>query len=384
MLKRLLFFLSISILLLFAPAMADDLRQSQQQLEQIRARINKAETALKTQRQSENDINRDLALLRGQLQQMDRRIEDIQKEQQRLRADIQRQQQLLSRSQEQVKGVGQRLERRLVALYKEGDSGLLKILFSTESATEMIQQYHYLTRVMENDADLISEFRAAIGQQQQHLQELNIMQTRQSQLLQQEQQQRTDVSTARNLQTRLLRQAHIENKRLQQELTRLREDATRLMTLIEQLKRTPPPPPPITAQAGDIIDISKHRGQLPWPVNGSVVIPFGTQKDKTLGTLYESNGVEIAARPRSEIRAVARGQVVYADYFKGYGNLVIVSHQGEYHTLYAQLDRLHKRTGDLIATGELLGVSGLSGRESMYFEIRHKGAPVNPLIWLKR
>lgn len=384
MLKRLLFFLMVSILLLFVPVMADDLRQSQQQLEQIRARIDKAETALKAQRQSENDISRDLALLRGQLQQMDRRIENIQQEQQRLRADIQRQQQLLSQSQEQVKGVGQRLERRLVALYKEGDSGLLKILFSTESPTEMIQQYHYLTRVMENDADLITEFRTAIAQQQQHLQELNIMQTRQSQLLQQEQQQRTDVTTARNLQTRLLGQAQSENKRLQQELTRLREDATRLMALIEQLKRTPPPPPPIVAQAGDIIDISKHRGQLPWPVNGSVVIPFGTQKDKTLGTLYESNGVEIAARPRSEIRAVARGQVVYADYFRGYGNLVIVSHQGEYHTLYAQLDRLHKKTGDLIATGELLGVSGLSGRESMYFEIRHKGAPVNPLIWLKR
>ena len=114
------------------------------------------------------------------------------------------------------------------------------------------------------------------------------------------------------------------------------------------------------------------------------MIGFGQQKDAKLGTYYESNGIEIATPPGSPIHAVAAGKIVFADYFKGYGNLFILSHPGGYHTLYAQTDKMRKKLGDQVSAGDLLGHSGLAGRDSIYFEIRSKGSPVNPLSWLKR
>lgn len=380
MLKRCLFFLVLVSVSWAGSVAADELSRNRQQLEQIRTRIEAAEATLESRHQSEQTISRDLALLTGQLQQVDQRVARLVREQQRLRQQQRAHQQKLEQSQSQVAAISMRLEQRLIALYKEGDSGLLKILFSAESPTQLMQQYHYLTRVMEKDAELMTEFRQAIQLRQQQLHELEALETQQQQLLEQEEQQRRHLVTARNLQSRLLQQARTDSRQLQRELEQLKEDAGQLTALIEQLQRRPPPEP---SHPADIVDFSSHRGKLPWPVDGAVTIQFGTQKDAQLGTFYESNGIEISAAPQTEVRAVAQGQVVYADYFKGYGNLVIVSHQGEFHTLYAQLNSLQRKTGDQVATGSVIGVSGLANRDSIYFEIRHQGAPVNPIKWLK-
>ncbi|MFO7764902.1 MAG: peptidoglycan DD-metalloendopeptidase family protein [Pelovirga sp.] len=361
---------------------ADDLNQTQQQLEQIRSRIERAEADMKAQRQSANDISRDLALINGQLQRIDDRIDHIKQEQQRLKKEEQQQQQQLDQSRSEAQQIGERLEQRLIALYKEGESGILKILFSADSPTELIQQYHYLTKVMENDRELLAEYRQAMATQQRQLERLTVLQRRQAELLQREEAEREEAVTARRLQGRLLEQARNQSRKLRDELATLKEDATRLTGLIDQLKaarvRTPDP-----ATSGPVVDFDRQRGQLMWPVDGSVLIRYGTQRDQKLGTFYESNGLEIAVRPGSQVRAVANGQVVYADFFRGYGNLLIISHEGEYHTLYAQLDKIHKKNGDAVATAEPVGQSGLSGRESIYFEIRHNGAPVDPMAWLQ-
>ncbi len=379
---RLVSRLLAGLIVLSIPVFADDLTQTQQQLEQIRTRIERAEADLGAQRQSENEISRDLALINGQLQRIDDRIVRIKQEQQRLRQEEQQQQRQLDQSRAQAEEVGSRLEQRLIALYKEGESGILKILFSAESPTELIQQYHYLTRVMENDRELLDEYRQAMQVQQRQLEQLTALQRQQADLLQREEAERQEAATARQLQSRLLQQAQRENKKLQEELVSLKEDATRLTGLIDELQaarvRTPAPAAP-----GPVVDFARQRGRLIWPTDGSVLIRFGTQRDQKLGTFYESNGLEIGVRPGSQVRAVANGQVVYADFFRGYGNLLIISHEGEYHTLYAQLDRIGKKTGDRVATAETVGQSGLAGRESIYFEIRHKGAPVDPLTWLQ-
>jgi septal ring factor EnvC (AmiA/AmiB activator) len=236
---------------------------------------------------------------------------------------------------------------------------------------------------MENDTLLLDEYRELISRQEEKLARLTLLQQRQSDLLQQEEAERKTAASTRTLQDRLLSQARSESKKLKAELADLQENAKQLGALVDKLKRSPPAAAP-AAQPGAAVDFSRQRGSLAWPLEGAVLISFGTQRDSKLGTFFESNGIEIAARPGSEVRSVANGQVVYADYFRGYGNLLIISHEGAYHTLYAQLDRIDKKTGDRVAAGAPIGRSGLAGRESIYFEIRHNGAPVNPLTWLKR
>jgi septal ring factor EnvC (AmiA/AmiB activator) len=117
-------------------------------------------------------------------------------------------------------------------------------------------------------------------------------------------------------------------------------------------------------------------------LKGALLVGFGTQKNSGFGTLYESQGIGISAAAGTKVKAVAAGKVVFASWFKGYGNLLIVSHPGGYHTLYAQTAKLLKQVGDEVGQGADLAVAGLPGGEGIYFEIRGNGAPLNPLAWL--
>jgi septal ring factor EnvC (AmiA/AmiB activator) len=113
-----------------------------------------------------------------------------------------------------------------------------------------------------------------------------------------------------------------------------------------------------------------------------VKVGFGTGRHAELGTLYESHGIEISASNDQPISAVWQGNVVFANWFKGYGNLLIVDHGSSYYTLYAQASRLAKKVGDLVQKGEIVAFSGFEGNDAVYFEIRRRGTPLDPADWL--
>ena len=371
------------LLLLISPGWADQ-SSNRSQLEKIRVRIDRAEADLKQKKKSELNVSRELALIKKTLDQVKQRIDELKTDLKKLRRETNQQQQLVKESQRGVKKIGSQLEKRLVALYKEGETGPLKILFSADSPTEMVQQYHYLTQVLQHDKELLTEYRQAIQVQQQSLVELKSLGQQKTELLEMEQQQQQVAGQGRRLQARLLKQARTAQKKIAHELAQLKENAARLKALIVRLEQEPVEQKPVATTGPVAGNFAVGRGKLGWPVKGRVVIGFGQQKDAKLGTYYESNGIEIATPPGSPIHAVAAGKIVFADYFKGYGNLFILSHPGGYHTLYAQTDKMRKKLGDQVSAGDLLGHSGLAGRDSIYFEIRSKGSPVNPLSWLKR
>lgn len=356
-----------------------DVVDSQKQLDKIKARIEKAQQSLKHNRTSELKVSRELAVLKKTLQRIDTRIKTLVKDQKKLRSQISQQKKVIQKNRNQTHLLTSRLKKRLIALYKEGETGPLKILFSADSPTQMVQQYHYLTKVLEHDKVLLDEYRSVFAVQKEQLDKLKSFKLAKSQLLSKEQQQRKIAADGRMLNKRLLTQAKKDKTRLKQELKQLKENSARLKGLITKLKKQP------VSHSGAVANhFAVGRGKLRWPVEGQVVIGFGTQKDSKLGTFYESNGIEIAARPGTPVKAVASGRIVFADYFKGYGNLYILSHPGGYHTLYAQTDRMQKKVGQDVSAGTLLGYSGLAGRDSIYFEIRSKGSPVNPLSWLTK
>ncbi len=374
---------------LFRPLCAADLDENQKQLRQVSERIEKAEKSLKDTAQTELDLSRELALLKKNLQRIDVRLKALKNEQSQIRRKIQEQRQAINLSQKTVDKSRSSLEKRLVVLYKEGDIGPLKILFSAESPTEMAQQYHYLTRVLARDNELLDDYRVALKDQREKLSYLKQLEDEQQRLVRNEQQQYNTAAQARKLQARLLSKATKDKGRIKNKLATLRSQEKSLKELVKKLSsrqvQTSSKPVYSAPDDGPVADdFAVGRGKLRWPVQGQVIISFGTKKDAKLGTYYESNGIEIATSQGQAVKSVAGGRVVFADYFKGYGNLVIVSHPGGYHTLYAHTDKMQKRTGQVVSAGDVLGYSGLSGRQSIYFEIRKKGSPVNPLSWLKR
>lgn len=354
------------------------LAEDRAELENIRHRVAETSTELKASRAAETSISRELGVINATLERIARRTEELVTERQQLQEEIGQQQQRIEASRLRTRKVRSRLEKRLVALYKEGESGPLKILFSAQSPTEMMQQYHYLTRVLAHDRTLLADYRQALQSQQRQLQRLKSLEQDRTALLEQERAEQETAQESRTLKQQLLQRAARQRKRLAQELSELKEKAARLEELISRVEQS------TAGGDGTATQFSAGRGTLGWPVDGRILIGFGTQKDAQLGTYYESHGIEIAAPPGTPVRAVAAGRIVFADYFKGYGNLFIIQHPGGYHTLYAQTDRMQKELGDQVEAGDLLGYSGLGGRRSIYFEVRAQGAPVDPLIWLSR
>jgi septal ring factor EnvC (AmiA/AmiB activator) len=98
------------------------------------------------------------------------------------------------------------------------------------------------------------------------------------------------------------------------------------------------------------------------------------------------NGVEIDSPPDVEVRAVHEGTVVFARRFRGYGLMAVIDHGGKHHSLYAHLADLVVEEGQEVVGGDVVGISGQGGLESpgVYFEIRHRGRPEDPLDWLRR
>jgi len=375
---KILLFLLLMFPVLIQPGLAG-VTESQAQLKKIQARINRTEKQLQSKKKSELNLSRELAVIRRSLKQIDRQVAVLKKDIAKLEKAGAKQKQLIASSRKNIKKIESQLKKRFVALYKEGDVGALKILFAADSATEMVQQYQYLSRILKHDKELLKKHREAMDVHRRQLDELAALKKKKVDLLAEVQHQRQVAAKGRQLQARLLQKARRDKNLLAGELTQLKQNARRLKQLITQLERQS------TAPAGPVAgNFAVGRGKLGWPVNGRVVIGFGQQRDKALGTFYESNGLEIAVPPGSPIRAVAAGKIVFADYFKGYGNLFILSHPGGYHTLYAQVGQMIKKLGEHVSAGDILGKSGLDGRDSIYFEIRSNGSPVNPLAWLKR
>lgn len=83
------------------------------------------------------------------------------------------------------------------------------------------------------------------------------------------------------------------------------------------------------------------------------------------------------------MRAVAAGKVAFSKPFRGFGNLLILDHGDGYYTLYAQASQLLHKVGDVVAAGDKVALSGFGGNDTVYFEIRQRGTPLDPLQWLK-
>lgn len=137
---------------------------------------------------------------------------------------------------------------------------------------------------------------------------------------------------------------------------------------------------------GGRADVEILRGGLPWPVRDArVVHGFGPRRDPRYGTVTVSNGLELTAPGGQTVTAIAPGTVAYAQFFKGYGNLVIVQHGERLYSLYARLSSMLTGAGRRVAMGDPLGVVGPAGDQdgNFYLEVRLGQEPQDPRLWLQ-
>jgi len=131
------------------------------------------------------------------------------------------------------------------------------------------------------------------------------------------------------------------------------------------------------------VAFQKTRGKLPWPSKGIVLQHYGAN---VAGHQFQSTGMLISAPEGNEVKAVHPGRVVFANWLKGFGLLMIIDHNEGYMSLYAHNHNLYRNVGDIVGRGDIIATVGHSGgnhQNALYFELRHKGKPFNPEKWLR-
>lgn len=353
-----------------------DVEGSKRQLEEIRQRLDRKTRDLQQKKQAELQIVNDMKTVKAQLSRIRARDRQLSDKVRRTEASVLGKEKEAAGARKQVNAMEGRVRQRLVALYKFGDSGPLRIVFSSLSPSEMTSQYRSLQQVVRHDRQLLDSYKEQLGRLDKALADLETLRGKQSGLLSEVQQNRSQLQEARRLKRKLLAEVRKDKDLLAVMVAGLKEKKERLERLIKKLETAPGGG--YSAKAGPFFRL---KGRIPRPMKGKIQVSFGPQRHPELGTLYSSHGIEIAAAEGTPIAAVGSGRVVFADSFKGYGKLVIVDHGNSYHTLYGHALHLDRGVGDRVKAGEILARAGFPGTGGLYFEIRHHGVPLDPLSW---
>lgn len=390
------FTLAIQVLILstavFASPRAD--------LQGVRKEIQKKQILIKKATKLENKVS-------GELQQMERSLHEKEGRLLALDAELKNAEEELRRTEAAVERVKldverkkREIDRRLVALYKSGETGTLRVLFSSGSLPQMVESTRYMNSVLSHDRKLVEEYGTRLADLRELRGKLEKDSARKENAREAINRQKREIEEEKGKKSTYLSQVRQDKKSYQQSLHQLEENAKRLQSMVERLEaasrkgysgkseKTPGgkklEEKPLLTYSGK--GLGGRRGGLALPVRGEIIGSFGRHKHPEFNSYTVSNGISIAAPQGAEIHSIADGRVIFSDYFKGYGNMVIIDHGDGYFSLYAHASRLMKKEGAVVSRGETIASVGdidSSKGSMLYFEMRHQGKPVDPAPWFK-
>jgi septal ring factor EnvC (AmiA/AmiB activator) len=361
----------------------EDLRQLRERIESLQRRLAAAEEsrtdAADALRDSERAIsvsNRALRELAEQQRATGGRLAGLQEQSRRSSADIQAQQ--------------ARLARLLYQQYTGGQPDALKLLLNREDPNQTARNLHYLVYLAQARADLIQGLRTNLNRFDELSREASQESASLAALRAEEQSQRRQLEQEKRARKEVLVRVSRQIDRQQREMSTLKRNETRLARLVEQLghllaqeKR----PPALKNEhlpdaSGGTGVFAEMKGSIRLPVRGELKSRFGSPRSDS-GLTWK--GLFIAAAEGQDVKAVAPGRVVFADWLRGFGNLFIIDHGSGYMSLYGNNETLYKQVGEAIKGGDTVAAVGNSGGNAdsgLYFEIRHQGRAVDPMGWV--
>lgn len=272
-----------------------------------------------------------------------------------------------------------RLMDRLAAYHKLHQIGEMNTFASSGSFHDMVVKKKALTRILGSDAELLTQYTAL-------LEEKAAVESRVAA-------ERTALAGVVTAHGKMLADVEAQYRRRAAMLKEVREKKVLSLAAIAEMKQSEKA---LSAKLEELVKARKalamknrfvrYKGLLKYPVNGKIVKRYGRHKDSRMNVTTFENGVEIRTQRGEPVHAVTSGEVLFADWLQGYGNLIIVNHGESWYTLYAHTDEMFKKKGDRVDAREVIatvGDSNLSGYPDLHFEIRHHGKPLNPAPWFK-
>ena len=365
---------SICYLTPFA-VVANDEARTNEQLEAVKKAIAKQQASLKQSNKARDkilaELKRDDIAIAKAAKTLSKTQTSLKQTAEKLVALKKQQKQLT----EQKKSQEQLLAKQLRAAYSSGQHDYLKLLLNQEDTSDVqrtLKYYQYL-----NDARIeeIEAFQATIAElidvttqyqdQSTKLEELRVVQTQQQEKLKQQKSQR-----AKSI-TKLTKSIESSNDKIE----RLKQEEDSLVAALVEIEK-------LARKEAELTGLSQLKKKLTWPVSGKHLNRFGTRKQGYL----KWKGIMIATPVGRTVSTIHSGTVLFADWLKGYGLVIVVDHGDGYMSLYGHNQTLLKNVGDRVESGEPISLAGQSGGRAdsgLYFEIRHKGKAVNPRLWCR-
>jgi septal ring factor EnvC (AmiA/AmiB activator) len=401
---------------LLTPAFADEKAATQKQLEAARSDVAELKKLLEQLQQDKSGVQKDLRKTETEMGELEKQVKELQKNLKDGEEEIQR------LDQEKKKLHDARLEQqRLIgiqarAAYQSGRQEYLKLLLNQqnpEKFSRTLTYYDYLSEArMEQLATFNETLRQLanveqeiVNQQNQLLEHKSALDARVERLAQARKERQLALAKLnqeysardRKLKARQQEQAQLARvlKTIEATLARQAREAEQarqraLIAAREQQRSStaaasnPGSGPLVSSGSTYGGPFAQARGKLPWPVDGRLVARYGTPRGTDARTKWD--GVLIGASAGSQVRAVHGGRVVFADWLRGAGLLVILDHGNGYLSLYGHNQSLLRDAGDVVNAGEPIATVGTSGGQdtpALYFAIRQQGRPSDPAQWCR-
>jgi septal ring factor EnvC (AmiA/AmiB activator) len=349
-------------------------------LEQLQKRISKLRQVLKKARTEKSQVQSDLQRVDKSIGRINRKLrqlrKNISKQKKQLRELYQEQKTLrssLSRQREQLAG-------QVRASYVMGRQEQLKIVLNQGDPSTLQRALVYFDYLNRSRTEQIQQVLVQLQQLNQVEQKIKDEKQRLEGLLALQSENRKKLLETRTARKKILRALSRDIVSKDKQLLSMLQDEKELQRILRAVESLGDMP------ASDLEGkpFAQRKGRLPWPASGRIREKFG---DSRAAGGLRWTGVLIDAKSGQDVQAVARGRVAFADWLRGYGLLIIIDHGDGYMSLYGHNQSLFKEIGEWAEEGETIATVGSSGgkaRSQLYFELRHKGKPVNPARWCRR
>lgn len=368
---RLFFFCWIYFPLSLAAEQSTQLLKVQEKIKNVSSKLStlkkqegKAQNKLQQLEQQYGEISQKVRHLGLQLKEKKQWIKEVQQ-------DIKVQKKWLADQEKVIAG-------QVKAAYLLGKQEPLKLLLSQEDigkASRMMRYYYYFNKDRVNQVQQINNSLQLLTglekEKQQELKQVSVL------AIEQKKKQKILVQTKYE-RKQLLRSIKKDFKTQKYKLSKLKKNAQELKGLVNSLRLEKQRP---IGEIKSALPFRHLKAKMSWPIKGKIIKYFGNKRGDS-----QWNGVLMSAKEGTQVKAIAAGQVLFSDWFKGYGLLVIVKHDKDYMSLYAYNQSLYQTKGDWVSAGDVLATVGKSGgrdRPALYFEIRKKNKPVNPAKWCR-
>jgi septal ring factor EnvC (AmiA/AmiB activator) len=399
-------------------ASANQADRKQSELDAIKQRLQSLQQEFHATQAHRQDAADELRQSERAISSAVRQLRTLDGERQRTQSDLQTLTQQAEATAARIQQQQTHLAQALKAAYRRGQGDALKLILDGADPNQTARDLRYLAHLSRAQQAMIEALRADLAQLASLQQETEQKSTKLAQLQAAREAEQQKLLADKRAREQVLQKLSVQIQQQRRQISNLKRDERSLTQLVERLNRLmaqqaareaaralaaqQAQKKPATENGGvgqprravavnTETPVAFHsdrpfaelKGSLRLPVAGELMNRFGAQRE---GGGVSWKGLFIRAAQGTVVKAIAAGQVVFSEWLRGFGNLIIVDHGEGYMSLYSNNESLYKQVGERVQPGDAIATVGNSGGQpdtGLYFEMRHQSRPVNPLLWVK-